>query len=79
MWKIHVEKACDKMDFYLGNFGGLENNPLDSKGKKKKKNFKLKIQERLKLLLWKLGCQIILARPLIVKMDAYCVSWGRNP
>ena len=69
-----MEKACDKMDFYLGNFGGLENNPLDSKGKKKKKNFKLKIQERLKLLLWKLGCQIILARPLIVKMDAYCVS-----
>ena len=37
MWKIHVEKACDKMDFYLGNFGGLENNPLDSKEKKKKK------------------------------------------
>ena len=69
-----MEKACDKMDFYLGNFGGLENNPLDSKEKKKKKNFKLKIQERLKLLLWKLGCQIILARPLIVKMDAYCVS-----
>ena len=69
-----MEKACDKMDFYLGNFGGLENNPLDSKESTKKKNFKLKIQERLKLLLWKLGCQIILARPLIVKMDAYCVS-----
>ena len=47
MWKIHVEKACDKMDFYLGNFGGLENNPLDSKEKKKKKTLNWKFKKDL--------------------------------
>ena len=50
MWKIHVEKAYDKMDFYLGNFGGLENNPLDSKEstkKKKKKTLNWKLKKDL--------------------------------
>lgn len=47
MWKIHVEKAYDKMEFYHGNFGGLENNPLDSKEWEKKNTANWKFKKDL--------------------------------